>query len=76
MGPTKPTTAAEYKVIRWLFGPALVVAALYVGWSWISATRECTATCRTQGFAGGSLRLNPGSKLDVGSHCECIQSGS
>ena len=71
MGPTKPTTEAEFKVIRWLFVPALIVAALYVGWSWASKARECTAQCHAQGFQDGELRLNSGSRINVGSYCEC-----
>jgi len=73
MSVDKPTTEAESKVIRWFFGPALVMAALYVGWCWVAKARECTATCHVQGFQDGSLRLNPGSRINIGSHCECTK---
>lgn len=73
MGPTKPTSEAEFKVIRWLFVPAFVVAMLYLGWGWFTQVRACTATCHAQGFRDGHVHLNGGTKLDAGSHCECVE---
>jgi len=74
VGPTKPTTAAELKVIRWFFGLLFVVAIIVIVSAWHARARECTASCEMRGFEAGSLRLNPGSRLDIGTHCECKNS--
>jgi hypothetical protein len=71
MRPTQSPTAAEYRVIRWLFGFVFLIAVVVIGWMWVTRTQECVASCRVQGYRGGSLHLNPGSRLNVGTHCEC-----
>ena len=73
MQPTRSTTAAERKVIRWFFGIALVVALVYIGWAWHARQRECTDACRAKAFKTGDLRLNRGSRFDIGTHCECAK---
>lgn len=70
MGPTEPTTAAERLVIRWLFGVAFVATTLFIAWSWYARVRECAAICDDRGL-DGSLHLNPGSRLNIGTYCSC-----
>ena len=71
MHPTKSPTEAEYKVIRWFFGPLLIVAFIVIAWLWYARSHECTASCRAQAFKSGVLHFNSGSKLNAGTHCEC-----
>ena len=71
MGPTKPPTEAELKVIKWFFGPLLIVAAIWIGYLWLADSRECVATCRVQGYKDGTLRMNGGNRFDIGMRCEC-----
>jgi hypothetical protein len=71
MGPAKPTTDGERKVIRWFFGLAFVVAVLVIVWGWHTRARECTASCQVRGFKAGSVHLNKGGRFNIGTHCEC-----
>jgi hypothetical protein len=71
MRPTKPTTAAELKVIKWLFGPLLVAAAIWIGYRWVTLQRECTASCKAQGYKGGSMTSTGGTRLTSKMVCEC-----
>lgn len=71
MGPTEHVTGAERAVIKWFFGIAFLIATIFIGYSWLTRTRECGVTCEAQGFSGGSLHLNAGGRLNIGSHCVC-----
>lgn len=71
MRPTRPTTPAERKVIRWFFGALAVVAVCVIAYAWWSRSAECVASCRASGAPGGELRFNAGSRLNIGTHCEC-----
>lgn len=66
-------TEAESKVIRWFFGPLLVLALLFILWSWYSRSSECVATCKAKGNQSGELKLNTGSRINIGSYCECVK---
>ena len=66
-----PPTAAEIKVIRWFFGTLFCVAFVYIAWSWYLRSQQCVVDCQSQGFVGGQLKLNGGSRLNAGSHCVC-----
>jgi hypothetical protein len=72
MTPSEPTSAAEWKVIKVFFGIAFAIAIIFIAWSWRSQSRECAATCTSQGFKDGSLHLKGGSKINAGSYCECL----
>jgi hypothetical protein len=69
--PTQRTTPAEMKVIKWLFGPLLVAVFLWIGYRWVVMTRDCTSSCKTQGFKGGSLESTGGTRLTSKLYCEC-----
>lgn len=73
MGPTTPTTAAEWKVIRWLFGPLFLVVCLYLLFAWWHRGRECADTCVAKGFSAGQLHFNAGGRFNLGTYCECIR---
>ena len=76
MRPTKPTTPAERKVIFWLFTTLGVAGVAYIGFSWWTKASECQESCLTAGASEGHLRLNGGSRLNIGSHCECSRDGA
>jgi hypothetical protein len=70
MRPEIPS-AAERKVIRWVFGIAFGVATVFVLWSWFGKRQECIASCEAKGFRTGSLQLNAGGRFNLGTHCVC-----
>lgn len=74
MRPTTPTTDAERKVIRWLFGLLAIVALVFIGITWHSRSADCDAACRAKGATSGQLRFNGGGRLNLGAHCECVGS--
>lgn len=74
MRPTTPTTDAERRVIRWVFGSLGIAALVLLGVTWHSRTSDCVAACRAKGATGGQLRFNSGGRLNLGTYCECIAS--
>lgn len=74
MRPTTQTTDAERKVMRWFFGALAIGALLFLGFTWHGRSSECVAACRATGATSGELRFNGGSRLNLGSHCECLGS--
>lgn len=66
-----PPSAAERKVIRWLFGAAFGVAIVFIMWSWFSQRQECVASCTAKGFQTGCLKLNAGGRFNLGTSCVC-----
>lgn len=71
MQPTRSTTAAEWKVIRWFFGCAFLLAFVYLAWTWQARRSECTQACQAKGFKRGALEFNAGSRINIGTRCEC-----
>ncbi len=69
MQPKSPS-AAERKVIRWFFGIGLGVAIVFIAWSWFNRRQECIASCEAKGLHG-SLQMNAGGRLNLGTHCVC-----
>jgi hypothetical protein len=72
-GPTQPTTAAEWRVIRWLFGTLAVLAALYIGYSLISRSRACAEACATSGQGEGELQSYGHGRFNSGIRCVCVK---
>ena len=66
-----PPTAAERKVIKWFLSIAFGVAIIVIAWGWLGGRHECIASCEAKGFQSGSLRLNEGGRLNLGTHCVC-----
>lgn len=58
--------------MRWFFGVLAIAAICLIGFSWWNRNAECVASCRASGAPGGKLRFNGGSRLNIGTHCECI----
>ena len=75
MGPTKPTTAAERKVIRWTFVSAAVAVVLYLAYAYVERRSECAALCRSEGSSTWELRMNSGGRFNLGTHCVCGVAG-
>ncbi len=71
--PTQPTTAAEWRVIRWLFGTLAVIAVLYLGYSLISRARACDDACATSQQGGGELQSYGGGRFNSGLRCVCVK---
>jgi hypothetical protein len=70
MRPTN-TTPAERQVIRWFFGPLLLVALVVILWMWATRVSECASMCAAKGYAESTLHLNEGGRFDIGTYCEC-----
>lgn len=66
-----PPSDAESKVIRWFFGIGFSVAIVFIPWKWFAQVRQCTAICIKSGHESGSVHLNSGSRINIGSHCVC-----
>ena len=71
MRPTRPTTDAERRVLRWLLLVASVVVVVYLGWHWWLNARACTAYCVAQKSSSGTLRLAGNGRFNLGTVCEC-----
>jgi hypothetical protein len=71
MRPTQPTSAAERKVIVWLFTTLGIAAAAYIGYGYWTKASACDEACAVEGRGEGTLRMTGGSRLTLGSACEC-----
>jgi len=72
---TRPqhTSAAEWRVIRWLFSILAVIAVGYIGYSVISRARECDQACITSGQGDGELQPYGGGRFNSGIRCVCVK---
>ena len=72
MRPIKSTSEAEWKVIRWFFGPVIIAVFIYLAFAWWQRAHECSETCEAKGFDGGKVRFNKGGRFNMGTYCECV----
>jgi hypothetical protein len=72
MLPTRRTTAAERKVLRWLFGLAGTLTVAYLVFVWWSRVEACSDQCALRGAVAGELHFNGGGRFNVGTRCECV----
>lgn len=72
MRPWPPTSDEEFRVIRWVFVPLIVLATLFVGAMAFRQSRECARRCAALGFSGSDLVLAGGGRFEMRTECRCV----